>query len=274
MEHSFTGNNDTPLTNSVRAANLQLFNLLLKHGALLNSKRARHSLIFFLGQKAHSSTADQKSSESEINQRKEKVLLMLDTLISRGVDVNAVGALGNIDFLKRTYLNFISGSNFTKLIEKMISLGADVNFTPDFCNSEANAGTILALPTNDRKPKKGSAYAYACGTPLLNAVAYGNTTNVKILINSGADVDKSTRHIQFITPLMIAAIQGNVETVDILLKHGADPTLRARAPIYRKGSWFSGNQIVGYDYFQNALEFAEIFDHEEAKAIIINRMNN
>lgn len=56
-------------------------------------------------------------------------------------------------------------------------------------------------------------------TLLTSAADKGHTEVVKLLIQKGADVNKSSKY--GITPLMAAASKGRTEIADLLIQHGA-----------------------------------------------------
>lgn len=61
-------------------------------------------------------------------------------------------------------------------------------------------------------------------TPLWIASQKGYPEAVKLLVESGADLDVK---VGGITPLMLASGDGNIEIVKLLLTAGADPTVRS-----------------------------------------------
>ena len=61
-------------------------------------------------------------------------------------------------------------------------------------------------------------------TPLMNAGGMGNKEAVELLIQKGANVNHRTSGNY--TPLMQAALVGQLEIVKILLDAGADPTVK------------------------------------------------
>jgi ankyrin repeat protein len=59
-------------------------------------------------------------------------------------------------------------------------------------------------------------------TPLMSALSRGNTRVVKMLLEAGADANKTAPYYRGKTPLMFALRNGNPESVEALLKYGAD----------------------------------------------------
>lgn len=88
-------------------------------------------------------------------------------------------------------------NNDAKSIELMINNGADINI---------------------REPEKGF-------TPLMVAGFYGNTKIIRLLVESGADINAVS--VNGVTVLMLTCISSNATTVEYLLKNGADPNIVA-----------------------------------------------
>ncbi len=64
----------------------------------------------------------------------------------------------------------------------------------------------------------------ACAKPpLITAAARGQTNEVKVLLEKGADIN-ATDSLRW-TPLMAAAFNGRIDTVKVLLSQGADVNL-------------------------------------------------
>ncbi|MEE9422940.1 MAG: ankyrin repeat domain-containing protein [Gammaproteobacteria bacterium] len=59
-------------------------------------------------------------------------------------------------------------------------------------------------------------------TPLMSALSQGNTRAVKMLLEAGADANKTAAYYRGKTPLMYALRNGNPESIEALLKYGAN----------------------------------------------------
>ena len=75
------------------------------------------------------------------------------------------------------------------------------------------------------------AYADDLGDDLLAATRKGDITQVKVLLDKGANIDSKTRYNQ--TPLFFACDRGNLEIVKLLVDRGAD--LNAKDSFYSAG---------------------------------------
>ena len=110
----------------------------------------------------------------------------VEKALSQKININTKGNEGN------TLLFTAAQHGNLKLVEQIISMGADIN----------------GLSGND----------YA---PLHGAVIGGKSDNVKFLIKKGADVNVKTRDRS--TPLHYAAAGGDIQIVKILAGENADP---------------------------------------------------
>ena len=100
--------NSTPLHYACREGNLEVVNLLLKHGADVN-KQNTYSTIYPVFD-AINSTNNQKN-----------YFLIIQSLIERGANINATDSFGN------TLLYHAVEKENIKLIELLIQLGCDIN---------------------------------------------------------------------------------------------------------------------------------------------------
>src|SRR5712692_6018660 len=101
-------------------------------------------------------------------------------------------------------------------MRKDLMLLALVVFLLTACNSSKankNAPSQAAQAANEVKDPEGN-------TALLRAVNEGNTTEVRRLVEAGADVNAANN--TGITPVMNAAGMGNKEAVELLIRKGAD----------------------------------------------------
>lgn len=126
-------------------------------------------------------------------------IVQLQSLLKKGVDVNAKGTNGE------TALWMAAGAGHTEIVEALLERGADVNV-------------------------KDKAYG---ATALYMAAQEGHTNAVKVLLESKANVNIK-REINGVTALMMAVQKGHTEIVKLLLAAGADVNAKAndgRAPL-------------------------------------------
>ena len=120
----------------------------------------------------------------------------MDLLITGGAN------LGQIDRSNQTALNYAVIANSKRCLEFLIKAGADVNH-----------------------------YSLQSGyhtTPLIDATLIGDFTTVKLLVESGADVNAEML-IYELTALMIACESNCIACVKLLLRAGAFVNIRRRA---------------------------------------------
>lgn len=115
---------------------------------------------------------------------------IFDLLVKYGGDVNSEAS--GLD--PSTALHYAVGRGDEKTVEKLISLGSNIN----------------------SKDLYGR-------TPLHNAAQCGANRIIEILIENGAEIDFGDS--EGITPLFEAAFYKNEETVKLLIDKGADPTI-------------------------------------------------
>ena len=110
-------------------------------------------------------------------------------------------------------------------VRRLVSLGADVNFTNRY-----GVSALMVACLWDRQDivrlllEEGAdtdAVEYAAGSDaLLYACLSGNPCIVRLVLDAGATVDTRNRFGR--TPLMVAATVGDVEAVRLLMDRGAD----------------------------------------------------
>ncbi len=141
---------------------------------------------------------------------KEKVL----TLIGSGADVNESTSYGT------TALMRASANGFTEIVQILIENGAIVNARTDEGGTALNEATyggyreIVRILLNN-----GARNSDA----ILNAVLSGDLEIVKMLVESGTDIDGYTKYTG--TSLTLAFDKNHLEIAEYLLKNGADTTI-------------------------------------------------
>lgn len=114
----------------------------------------------------------------------EKNMVFLKYLVENGANINERDLEGFTPLLNAVYYNFVDG------VEFLIKIGAPIDD-----NSDGQ-------------------------TPLILATRQGNDKIIKILVENGADVNKSDKHGN--TPLHLSTKAGNLKGVKLLIKYGAN----------------------------------------------------
>lgn len=98
-------------------------------------------------------------------------------------------------------------------------------FTPlhlaAFAHNPAATSALLAAGAD---PDALATASFAQVTPLGTAATFGATDVAELLLDHGANTERTSDHGA--TPLHSAAANGNHALVELLLAHGADPTAR------------------------------------------------
>lgn len=128
-------------------------------------------------------------------------------------------------------LNAIASDNL-ELVRIFLGHGADPNVEVD----DGYTCLLTAIESEDESTQiltelvRAGADIHASGTngwtPLHMAAARGHVKKARLLMESGADVNRRIEIDGEETPLMEAAHSGHPSTVRLLLDHGADPTMR------------------------------------------------
>jgi ankyrin repeat protein len=84
-----------------------------------------------------------------------------------------------------------------------------------------NADAVRALLADDADPDELASASFAQVTPLGTAATFGANEVAQVLLDHGADTEKTSEHGN--TPLHAAVANGNRELVVLLLDCGADP---------------------------------------------------
>ena len=116
------------------------------------------------------------------------------------------------------YLSFFIVLSFGSQISCMHEL-----FQPWKGNLERIKQLIINKELDVNESDKDSHYSSSRDTPLCWAIFYKNHEAAKLLLENGADINKTDRYGY--TPLHIACGRGRVDSVKFLLDNGADPNI-------------------------------------------------
>jgi len=171
--------------------------------------------------------------------------------------------LNRDDYGDTPLLTAISFGNL-RLVRFLIQQGADPNVEVD-----DGYTCLLSAVESDEEDSvaivdtliRAGADIHATGTngwtPLHMAAARGHVDKARLLIQSGADVNRRTEIDGCETPLMEAAYAGRPGTVRLLLTHGADASMRDtvhdRTPIEIARDTADGPDPAVVEYLQNDL---------------------
>ena len=203
------------LTNATKKKDIEIVELLLKHGADINSSdvHGRTALHFAALNRSGRLSKPRLDKDPNINVKGEIAKLLL----SRGANVNAKTKDG------MTALQAAAHNGYANVVAALLKYNADVNFT---YKSDLTAVSLFAHQSNavigatqsnkgaDTKAKQKDRM-----TALHIATHKGHKEVVVQLLKGGSKIDSKISHD--ITPLHIAVQKGHLEIVKVLLKFGA-----------------------------------------------------
>ncbi len=131
----------------------------------------------------------------------------------------------------KTHLIYVAEAGSQDLFDKLVKLGADVNFA----DKEGRTPLAVALAAKNYPLAKDIISKYKANVntidksglaPVCIVVLSPNTEMLGLLIQNGANLNnKITDKIKLSAPLPLAVVSKNKEIIDILLKSGADVNL-------------------------------------------------
>ncbi|KAI4455455.1 ankyrin repeat-containing protein [Holotrichia oblita] len=228
---------DSPLTNAVRSANMDILMMLLKHGADANLKCHGHNTPL---------TAALEEENVDIVQ----------ILLENGAKVNYASkdGLNPLDCAIRRECN--------DLVSILLDHQADVNMksfentTPLSSAIKTNNIEIMEMLL-DKGADVTSIDIYGF-TPLMDAAEVGNPRVATILLENNADVNFTNDC--GVTPLYVAAVMQNEDMVKFLLDHKANPIIiTSMEQLFKKAKeirnfhlieWLIRNYLIPCDTFK------------------------
>ena len=160
-------------------------------------------------------------------------------LLDRGADVNAKDTVH-----AQTALMWAVIEHHTEMVQLLLARGSDVNartnvtmpkgeFVPARAGGASGTGIIRqrALPT-----------ANGGMTSLLFAVRDGNAAMMRLLLDRGADLDRSSGN--HTSPLLIALLNGQIRIATELLERGANPNA---ADDYHRAALFAAIDLRNFN---------------------------
>jgi uncharacterized protein len=161
-------------------------------------------------------------------------------LLARGANVNVKESIHG-----QTPLMWAVIENHPETVKLLLARGADVNartigstpkgeYTPARAGGASGNGVVRqrALPT-----------ANGGMSPLLFAVRDGNREMVKLLLDSGADVNQPSANDT--TPLLIALLNGQTGLAAYLLERGGDPN---KADAYGRAALYAAVDLRNFNH--------------------------
>lgn len=208
---------DSALHGATRNGHKQIVELLLSHGADVNSLRwggftplfyavtmgGDHNVLTRFTNSILSSLIEESRDTKQSPASQKEFVDIVELLIEKGADVNVKKK--QLGFVPLHYAIF--GGN-VEIVEALLNNGAEVN-------------------PETKSAKISSHYI----TPLHLAACYGDVTICKLLIERGAQVNSKmptgrgrSRSMYRVrqTPLHYAACSHNTKLVELLIKHGAE----------------------------------------------------
>jgi uncharacterized protein len=145
---------------------------------------------------------------------------VIDALLKRGFDVNAVDREGN------TLLMIAAKEGSPAATTRLLAAHPKVNARNEFGETALMLASIQGHLDIVRSLLIGGADSNQPGwTPLMYAAANGHINIARLLISYGALVNATADNGY--TALMMAAREGHADLVSLLLSHGANPGLKA-----------------------------------------------
>ncbi|HLI84530.1 MAG TPA: ankyrin repeat domain-containing protein [Bryobacteraceae bacterium] len=164
----------------------------------------------------------------------------VELLLDRGANVNARETAR-----QQTALMWAVLENHPAVVKLLLSRGAAID-----------ARTKVTMPKGEYVPARPGA-AFGTGivrqralptadggmTPLLFAVRDGNSEMARLLLDRGADINRSSGN--HTSPLLIALLNGQVGLASELLERGADPNA---ADDYRRAALFAAIDLRNFNH--------------------------
>ena len=222
--HTRVGLNKSPLVAALRNEHIQVAELLLQHGAVLNIKGGGGRTLL------HAAVAD-------------GLMDAVQWLLNNGASVNA-----QQDY-HQTPLHLAAAKGNLELVRMLLGHGADVNAADKFNHTplyEASGGGHIDIV---RLLIQHGADASKDIQELLNRASLSRSVEtVKLFIQLGADVNAKGWHgfLSARPPLHEASRKGNAETMQLLIEHGADVNAvdgGHSTPLHEASAWTDGETV-------------------------------
>ena len=233
---------DSPMHLALEYGRPEMMQLLIQHGADINTRYKRNSTLLHLVLAVRTEfvqfviQADITDQDYEHRFLRDTTAVAVEALIQKGVDVNARDG----DNSTPLHLALSKSHVDPKTLRLLLQHGADVKardkdgLTPLHCAScWAEVESVQLLIQHgadvDARDKKNS-------TPLHLALSKGHVDpeTLRLLLQHGADV--KARDKDGLTPLHCASCWAGVESVQLLIQHGVDVDARDKrnsTPLHR-----------------------------------------
>jgi uncharacterized protein len=144
------------------------------------------------------------------------IIPAINVLLEHGADVNARETWG-----QTTPLMWAVAEDHAEVARLLIEKGADIEARSVFIPPDTGRGFAGAIP-RERRAEEVGAVAFAAGelTPLLIAARDGHLESVKVLVESGADIDALTADGK--NALGLAIFNGSYAIADYLVDAGSN----------------------------------------------------
>ncbi|MGE5195867.1 MAG: ankyrin repeat domain-containing protein [Anaerolineae bacterium] len=218
-------NERTPLLEALDSNNLELLQLLLKHGASLKTPSPEQLLSILFGAhiKGHTEIVKLLNRQGiDFNAHTSENFLCLAAeqghldiaklLLAKGADINTKNRHG------KTPLALACNAGHLKLVNLLIKTGADIKgLDTDLLRLACQNQNIDLVELLIKRGADVNASLNQDEAPLLVASRLGSSKIVQLLIHHGADLK-----IQNNAPLSLACYGGDVDLIKLLIRKGAD----------------------------------------------------
>lgn len=243
----------TPLLMAVSASDKQLAEILIKHGAVVD-------------------TAGKDGFTPLMLATMNNDLPMVELLLSYGADPSLQMKGGG------TALGLAKNRGNTKILQLLQSHIKDTSYllpTPEVFIKAILSGNETAVAQMLKKIPSLVIYRYKGTTPLFIAASGDHPQIVKMLLDKKADVDAT---VNGVTPLMAAVAVRSTENVKLLLEHGADPDVQDWSGMNAKLLAENNNDAVILKYLEAAIRANPKqhtpLDQEPLRYVRFEKLNN
>ena len=219
----------TPLLMAVNSSDKQMIEILIKHGAVVDSVGKDGFTPLMLATMNND-------------------LPIVQQLLSYGADPSLQMTDGT------TALILARNRKNAKIIQLLQSHLKDTSYqltTPDVFIRTIMTGNETAVAKILQKMPSLVNFRYNGTTPLFLAASGDHVEIVKMLLDKKANIDAT---VNGVTPLMAAVAERNTANVKLLLDHGSDPDIQEWSGMNAKMLAENNNDAVSLKYLEDAIK--------------------